>query len=149
MDCCYLVTSRSTLIGSMPTPGKPTIVRRWRSPSRAACARLSHTAIADWGSSTSVRAGSGRRRRISKPQRRCTATWAWDSGWKRTWQSVVKKGFPDREQTIDVDTSSLACRSGSRSFVCRVRRCATGVRRVRTGSPFVSLLDFPRAATPT
>ena len=54
-------TSRPIPTGSTPSAARPTIARRWRSPSRAACVRSSRTATSASARSLRTWASAGRR----------------------------------------------------------------------------------------
>jgi tetratricopeptide (TPR) repeat protein len=69
--------------GSMPRAARPTTARRWRSPSRAACARSSPTATSASASCTPAPASGKRLASTSPPRRRCTERWTCGSGWSR------------------------------------------------------------------
>jgi tetratricopeptide (TPR) repeat protein len=75
MRCTCSATSRRTPTGSTPSAARPTTASRWRSPSRAACARSSRTVTSASASSPGARASGRRRRSTSPPRRRCTAKW--------------------------------------------------------------------------
>ena len=60
MRCTCSATSRPIPTGSMPRAARPTTARRWRSPSRAACAPSSPTATSASASSTGARASASR-----------------------------------------------------------------------------------------
>ena len=62
MRCTCSATSRPIPTGSTPSAARPTTARRWRSPSRSACARSSPTATSASASSTGARASASRRR---------------------------------------------------------------------------------------
>ena len=83
MRCTCSATSRPIPTGSTPSAARPTTARRWRSPSRAACAPSSPTATSASASSTGAPASASRRRSTSPPRRRCTARWTCGSGWSR------------------------------------------------------------------
>jgi class 3 adenylate cyclase len=97
-------TSRPTPTGSTPRAARPTTARRWRWPSRAACAPSSPTATSASASSTRAWTSASRRRSISARRRRCTATWTCGSGSRRRRR---RRRHPDDLDKHRVSTDSL------------------------------------------
>src|SRR5207245_1245393 len=73
--CTCSATSLPIPTGSMPRLARPTMRKRWCSPSRAACAPSSPTATSASASCSGARASVMRRGSISPRRRRCTARW--------------------------------------------------------------------------
>ena len=92
MRCTCSATSRPIPTGSMPRAARPTTARRWRSPSRAACARSSPTATSASASSTAHGQARAGRASTSPPRRRCTARWTCGSGWSRRRRRWLQTG---------------------------------------------------------